>query len=134
MTGIITLYLSIIQTPLTTLLLTLPAAPTPDQLATLLPPPLRFPAAWAWLSNALRDPLPALPPIASMVTAWIEILGAESIRLYGRGQMGKVFEAIQSQGVQGGKIKADGEASRAKLGLVLEKWTSLSLPAGREWE
>ena len=133
MVGITTLYFAILQTSLSSLVPTLPGPPTPDQLATLVVPPFRAPAAWSWLAQALRDPLASSPPVASMITSWIDIVGAEALRVWGRGQVGKVFQVIM-EGVQGDRIKGDSEAARQKLGLVLESVGRLEYPKGRDWE
>jgi hypothetical protein len=40
------------------------------------------------------------------------------------------------QGIEGEKIKGDGEAARQRLSLVLQEWKSggLAYPKGRNWE
>ncbi|ORX33992.1 GLE1-like protein-domain-containing protein [Kockovaella imperatae] len=132
MVGITTLYFAILQTPIATIIPTLPAQPTPEQLGTLINPPFRAPAAWSWLALVLRDPLRGLEPTASMITMWMDIIGAEAVRLWGRPQVHKLF-ALISQGVRDGRIKGDSEAARQKLGLVMEQAGSIEHPKGRQW-
>jgi nucleoporin GLE1 len=134
MSGITTLYFGILQTPLGSLIPTIPMQPSPDQLEAIFAPALRFPSAWTWLSNALKDPTAGMPPIASMVSTWTKLMAAECAKLYGPGQMAKVFEAMKREGVEGGKIKGDSEAARVGLGLTLDKWQTLGVPSGRDWE
>lgn len=136
MGGITSLYFAILQTPLSTLVPTLPTKPTPAQLPTLFNSPLRFPASWTWLANALRDPMAGMQPIAHLVTAWIEILGKEAILRFGEKQLEKVLTAMYTEGIEGGKVKGDGEAARERLSLVLQEWKAggLQYPKGRNWE
>ncbi|WVW78289.1 hypothetical protein I302_100243 [Kwoniella bestiolae CBS 10118] len=137
MAGICTLYFAILQTPLSSLIPTATVQPpTPTQLETLIVPPLRFPSAWTWLALSLKDQFPALPPVAHLVSSWIEIVAHEAVNRYGRGQMGKIWEAIEREGLGQGKIKGDSEAARQRLGLVLEKWRrgEVEVPKGRVWE
>lgn len=114
---------------------TLPSAPTPEELDKLIPKPMRLTYAWMWLALALRGPMPASPPIAALLTTWIEIALAEVIRIYGKGQTDKLRESLERQGIQGGEIKGDGGMSRDKLGFVLDKWKSGDDMAmkGRDW-
>lgn len=134
MAGISTVYFAILQTSYTSMISSLPTPPpTPQQLTVLIPIPLRLPAAWTWLSNALRDPMPAMPPIAQLLTVFTEIAGAEVIMVYGQKQVGKAFEAILREGIDGGKVKGDSEAARQRLGLVLKDWRSLKHHSGRDW-
>lgn len=134
MAGIYTLYLAILQTPLASIASAIPSPQTPEQLVRLIPPILRFPASWTWLAFALRDPLPALAPTAQLVTVWIEIVGAEAIRLYSAPQVGKVFDVIMREGLEGGKLKGDSEATRQRLKLLLEGWRENVKPhPAREW-
>ncbi|WWC86751.1 uncharacterized protein L201_001629 [Kwoniella dendrophila CBS 6074] len=137
MAGTCTLYFAILQTPLASLIPTVSTSPpTPTQLETLIIPELRFPSAWTWLALALRDPLPSYPPIAHLVSTWIDITGHEAVRVYGNGQMGKIWEVIEREGLGEGKIKGDSEAARQKLRLTLEKWRrgEFIIPNGRVWE
>lgn len=135
MSSICTLFFAILQTPLTPLIPTLPSAPTPEELDKLVPKPMRLTYAWTWLALALRDPMPASPPIAALLTTWIEIALAEVIRIYGKGQTDKLRESLEREGIQGGEIKGDGGMSRDKLGFVLDKWRSGEDMAmkGRDW-
>ncbi|KAL0243559.1 hypothetical protein I308_105526 [Cryptococcus tetragattii IND107] len=135
MSSICTLYFAILQTPLTPLIPTLPSAPTPEELDKLVPKPMRLTYAWTWLALALRDPMPASPPIATLLTTWIEIALAEVIRIYGKVQTDKLRECLEREGIQGVKIKGDGGMSRDKLAFVLDKWRSggdLAMK-GRDW-
>ncbi|WWD07510.1 hypothetical protein V865_005611 [Kwoniella europaea PYCC6329] len=137
MAGICTLYFAILQTPLSSLIPTTSVQPpTPTQLETLIVPPLRFPSAWTWLALALKDTFPVLPPIAHLISTWIEIVAHEAVNRYGKGQMGKIWEAIEREGLGEGKIKGDSEAARQRLKLVLEKWRrgEVEVPKGRVWE
>lgn len=136
MAGITTLYFAILQTPLSSLVPTLPISPTPAQLLTLFTAPLRFPAAWTWLSNACRDPVPAMEPTAHLITAWIENVGQEATRVHGARQVGKALDAVYREGIEGGKVKGDSEAARQRLALVLESWkkNGLAYPKARDWE
>ncbi|OWZ66618.1 hypothetical protein AYX14_05912 [Cryptococcus neoformans] len=135
MSSICTLFFAILQTPLMPLIPTLPSAPTPEELDKLIPKPMRLTYAWMWLALALRGPMPASPPIAALLTTWIEIALAEVIRIYGKGQTDKLRESLERQGIQGGEIKGDGGMSRDKLGFVLDKWKSGEDMAmkGRDW-
>ena len=134
MAGIVTLYLAVLQTPLRPLVSTLPSPPTHQQLKDLIPAVFRFPASWSWLAFALRDPLPALPPTAHLVGVWLEIVGAEAVRLYGIGQVTKAFDALLREGLEGGKLKGDSEAARQRLGLMLAGGTDgLNPHPAREW-
>ena len=135
MTGILTLYFAIIQTPLDSLASTVPTPPTtPEQLASLITPPLRFTATWSWLAHALKDPLPGMPPIAGMILRWIEMLGAEAGRVYGHTQVGKIFVALQREGVEEGKVKGDSESTRQQLSMRLNSLSELVVPPARQWE
>jgi nucleoporin GLE1 len=137
MGGIAALYFAILQTPLASLIPTLDGRrPTPDQLPTLLGPSLRSPAAWSWLANSLRDPMAGMQPTAHLMTAWIEIVGKSAVDLYRRKQLDKVLDVMYRQGIEGEKIKGDGEAARQRLSLVLQEWKSggLAYPKGRNWE
>lgn len=128
------MYFAIIQTPFDSLVPTLPSAPTPQQFVQLIPPILRISAGWSWLAYALRDPFPALPPVAHLVSVWVEIIGAEATRVYGVGQVGKVLDAIKREGLDGGKIKGDSEAARQRLGLLLDGWRDRLRPhPSRSW-
>jgi nucleoporin GLE1 len=133
MNGILTLYLAIVQTPLDSLFSAMNVTPTPEQLVNVITPPMRFTASWSWIAHALRDPLPTLAPTATLITTWIEITGAEMIRVYGRGQVMKIFQAIKEEGVDQGKIKGDSESARNQLRMMLEQVDRLSHPAAREW-
>jgi nucleoporin GLE1 len=94
MGGITSLYFAILQTPLASLVPTLPTRPTPAQLPTLLNIPLRFPASWTWLANSMREPMAGMQPIAHLVTAWIEILGKEAVERFGQKQLEKVLNQL----------------------------------------
>jgi nucleoporin GLE1 len=132
MSGIASLYFAILQTSLSGIS-RMSQPPTPQQLLILVIPQFRLPAAWTWLSNALRDPMPAQSPTAHLLTAWMEIAGAEALRVFGPKQLGKVFEVILSEGLaEGGKIKGDSEAARQRLGIVLKEWRTLKYHEGRE--
>jgi nucleoporin GLE1 len=136
MAGITTLYFAILQTPLSSLITTLPETPTPTQLPTLIVAPFRFPSAWTWLANACRDPVPAMEPTAHLITAWIENLSQQATQVYGARQIGKALDAVYREGIEGGKIKGDSESARQRLALVLESWKKdgISYPKGRDWE
>ncbi|WWD21609.1 hypothetical protein CI109_106095 [Kwoniella shandongensis] len=138
MAGISTLYFAILQTPLSSIIPTTSISPpSPTQLETLIIQPLRLPQAWTWLALALKDPMPASPPIAHLVSAWIEIVAHEVVRVYGRGQVEKIWFAIESEGLQGGKIKGDSEAARQRLSLVIgeaRREGGAKVPTGRVWE
>lgn len=134
MNGILALYFAIIQTPLTSIVPLLPYQPTKEHLVALVTPPLRFTTAWTWLAQAMRDPLPRAPPIATMVRTWVEILGAEAVRVFGKKQVMKMFEVIYREGVETGKVEGDSESARQQLGMVLSSSESLSHPTARDWE
>ncbi|OCF58660.1 hypothetical protein L486_03150 [Kwoniella mangroviensis CBS 10435] len=137
MAGICTLYFAILQTPLSSLIPTTSVLPpTPSQLESLIIPPLRFPSAWKWLALALKDTFPVLPPVAHLISTWIDITAHEAVNRYGKGQMSKIWEAIEREGLGEGKIKGDSEAARQRLKLVLEKWRrgEVEVPKGRVWE
>jgi nucleoporin GLE1 len=134
MNGILTLYFAVLQTPFTSIVPLLPYQPTKEHLVALVTPPLRFTAAWAWLAYAMRDPLPKAPPIATMVRTWVEMVGAEAMRIYGKKQVMKVFEAIYNEGVDSGKVAGDSESARQQLGMALTSSDSLKHPAARDWE
>ncbi|KAK4684420.1 nucleoporin GLE1, partial [Tremellales sp. Uapishka_1] len=137
MAGITTLYFAILQVRLSSLIPTIPVPPTPSQLVDLIPPVFRLPSAWKWLSYSLRDPLPSLPPIAHLVAVCMDILGPDLVRTYGRGQMAKIVEAIAKQGLEGEKIKGDSEASKMRLGLMVENWRKGGMgdrPPASEWK
>jgi hypothetical protein len=78
--------------------------------------------------------MPSLPPIAQLLADWIEVCGFEIGRLYGKQQLGKVYEAIRREGIAEGKVKGDSEASRQKLALLLEGGQQPGEPLGRHWE
>jgi nucleoporin GLE1 len=135
MAGILTLHLSILQTPISTLIPTLPTQPpTKHQLLPLIPEPLRITYAWTWISFALNETTVALPPIATLLTTWIEVVGPEARRLWGEKQVGKLMELIQREAAPGGRIKGDGEPARVRLELVVGGWRSAEYIQGREWE
>lgn len=135
MAGTSSLYFAILQTPLVEMVSAYPSnpVPTPHQLAVLFPPAIRFNAAWTWLASAAHHPMPAYPPIAHLVSCWLEILGGEVARVFGTKQLAKVMQALAAEGLQGGKLKGDSEASKQKLGLLLEDWHNLKPHAGRAW-
>ncbi|GFZ47862.1 hypothetical protein JCM24511_05609 [Saitozyma sp. JCM 24511] len=122
MGGILTLYFSIVQTSLGSMVSSIAVAPTPDQLPVLIIPPLRVPAAWTWLSNMLRGPLISAPPAAHLLAIWIKVAGPEVIRVYGHRQVEKIMEAMYREGLEGGRIKGNAESERQKLGLAIEGW------------
>ncbi|OCF30767.1 hypothetical protein I316_07574 [Kwoniella heveanensis BCC8398] len=137
MAGICTLYFAVLQTPIASLIPTISAPPPGKaELEILIQPIWRFPSSWTWLSLALKDPMPGLPPTAHLVSAWIEIIAHEAVRVFGRGQMGKVWDAIEGEGLAGGLIKGDSEAARQRLGSLLEKLRKgqVEVPQGRVWE
>lgn len=136
MGGILTLYFSILQTPMTRLISALPsgAAPTPEQLVALVCPPLRLPAAWTWISHVLKDPLRSTPAAAHLINVWVNIASPELAKVYGPGQVGKILRAIKGEGIDGGLIKGDAESSRQQLGLAVEQWRAGEYPNGRTWE
>lgn len=78
--------------------------------------------------------MPSLPPIAHLLGNWIEVCGYEVGRVYGLGQLGKVYEAIKKEGVAEGKLKGDSEAAKQKLGMMLEGGGQPEEPLGRNWE
>jgi nucleoporin GLE1 len=131
MSGILTLYFAILQTPLSSVVPTLPAHPSPVQLLALVDPALRLPAAWRWLAFALFGPLPALAPTAQFVVCWIDVVGAEVARVYGVGQVSKVFAAV-AEAVEKGVVKGDSTATKERLKLGLGK--APKYMSGREWE
>jgi len=77
-----------------------------------------------------------MQPTAHLVTAWIEILGREAVQRYGERQLAKILNVMYAEGIEGGKIKGDGEAARQRLSLVLQEWKTggLQFPKGRDWE
>lgn len=78
--------------------------------------------------------MPALPPVAHLLAVWIEVCGVEVAKVYGRRQVGKVYEAIMKEGVKGGQVRGDSEAAKQKLGILLEGWETKGEPEGRNWE
>lgn len=77
-----------------------------------------------------------MQPTAHLVTAWIEILGREAVEKFGQRQLEKILNVMYTEGIEGGKIKGDGEAARQRLGLVLQEWKSggLDYSKGRNWD
>jgi nucleoporin GLE1 len=136
MGGIATLYFAILQTPLASLVRGLPATPTPKELPNLIHSSLRPIASWAWLANSLRDPMPAMEPIAHLVSSWIETTGYDTVKRYGDKQSGKILDALYREGIQAGKMKGDGQAAVQRLDLLLVNWKQdgLTKPNGRDWE
>ncbi|WWC68076.1 uncharacterized protein I206_101995 [Kwoniella pini CBS 10737] len=137
MAGICTLYFAILQTPLSSIVPTIAdSPPTPSQLESLIIPALRFPASWTWMALALKEPVPSYPPTAHLLSSWIDIVAHEAVRVFGRGQMSKIWEVIEREGLGEGLIKGDSEAARQKLRLTLEKWRQgqFEVPKGRVWE
>ncbi|WWC98515.1 hypothetical protein V866_005406 [Kwoniella sp. B9012] len=80
----------------------------------LIVPPFQLHSAETWLTLACKN--------AYLISTWIEIVAHEAVNWYGKGQMGKIWEAIEREGLVAGKIKGDSEAARQRLKLVLEKW------------
>ncbi|KAK8847518.1 hypothetical protein IAR55_005376 [Kwoniella newhampshirensis] len=138
MAGISTLYFAILQTPISSIIPTTSLSPpSPTRMETLIIQPLRLPQAWTWLALALKDPMPASPPVAHLVSSWIEIAAHEIVRVYGRGQVGKIWDAIEVEGLVGGKVKGDSEAARQRLSLVIgeaRREGGAKVPQGRVWE
>lgn len=134
MNGIFTLYLAIIQTPITSLVRPLAIQPTKEELVAVINAPLRFTTSWTWLAHAVRDPLPGLDPTATLILTWIEVLGAEAIRIFGQGQMGKVLVAIRDEGIEGGKIRGDSESARQQLGMLVKDLSKIKIPVARQCE
>ncbi|ODO07876.1 hypothetical protein I350_03457 [Cryptococcus amylolentus CBS 6273] len=136
MSFISTLFFAILQTPIPSLISTLPTPlPTPQQLEQLIPVPMRLSYAWTWMALALRDPMPASPPIATLVTTWLEIALAECISVYGKIQTDKIREALEREGLQGGGLKGDGGMALDKLQFVLDRWRKGDDMAlkGKDW-
>lgn len=133
MGGILTLYFSIVQTSLGSMVTSIPVTPTPDQLPVLFIPPLRVPASWTWLSNMLRGPLISAPPAAHLLATWINVAGPEVIRVYGHRQVEKIMEAMYREGLEGGRIKGNAESERQKLGLAIEGWRDVGETDARKW-
>ena len=135
MGGILTLYFSIVQTSLGSMMSSIPVAPTPDQLVHLFIPPLRLPAAWTWLSNMLRGPLISAPPAAHLLTTWIKVAGPDVIRVYGHRQVEKIMEAMYSEGLEGGgsrgtrRVRGRSSVWRLRVG---EMWVRLMGGGGTE--
>lgn len=77
-----------------------------------------------------------MQPIAHLVTAWIEILGREAVQIFGQRQLDKILNIMYTEGIEGGKIKGDGEAARQRLSLVLQEWKSdgLQYSKSRNWD
>jgi nucleoporin GLE1 len=134
MAGIATLYFAILQTPLGSLMRYIPSPPSPDELLVLIIPPLRLPAAWTWISFALRDSMPSLPPIATILASWIEVCGFAVGRTFGLTQLTKVYDAIKKEGLGEGTIKGDSEAARQRLAMLLDGPWQDHEPQGRHWE
>lgn len=135
MNGIVTLYFAILQTPISSFVPDLPYQLTREHLVSLVAERLRFTSAWSWIAQALKDPLPGAPPVATMLRTWIEIVGAEAMQVYGPRQVGKIFEAILREGVvEGGKIKGDSESARQQLGMLLSNPNAIKHPEARVWE
>ncbi|ODO08617.1 hypothetical protein L198_00349 [Cryptococcus wingfieldii CBS 7118] len=136
MSSLSTLFFAILQTPIPSLISTLPTPlPTPQQLEQLIPVPMRLSYAWTWMALALRDPMPASPPIATLVTTWLEIALAECISVYGRIQTDKIREVLEREGLQGGGLKGDGGMALDKLEFVLDRWRKGDDMAlkGKDW-
>jgi hypothetical protein len=133
MGGILTLHLSIVQTSLRSIVNPLPIAPTPEQLLSIIIPPLRLSSAWTWLSNILKDPLVSAPPAAHLITTWIQIVGPEVIKVYGERQVGKAMEVIWREAYEGGKVRGNVESERQKMGLAVEKWKEIGFSPARDW-
>lgn len=134
MVGILTLYFSIQQTSLSALVPTLPTRPTPEQLITLIHPSLRLPAAWTWLSHMLKQPVVSSEPATALVTAWTKVAAPETIRLYGKAQVGKIMRALLEDGVQNSQLGTDTESRRQAFAIRLQKYDSWRSPEGRDWE
>ncbi|WOO78638.1 Nucleoporin GLE1 [Vanrija pseudolonga] len=136
MSGIATLYFAILQTPIGTLVPTVNAQPTPQQLSALIPAELRLPATWTWLASILRPSLSVQKPVAHLIALLLDTDGSEMVRIFGVGQVGKLLDAV-SAALDAGKIPGDSDASQARLRLLLERWQqkrSLPPPEGRMWE
>jgi nucleoporin GLE1 len=136
MGGIVTLYFAILQTPLGSLVSSLPAKPSPKELVILINPSLRLHTSWPWLANSLHDPMPAMEPIAHLVSTWIETAGYETVKRYGQKQCEKILDALYREGIEAGKMKGDGQAAVQRLDLLLVQWKQggLAKPKGRDWE
>lgn len=136
MSGISTLYFAILQTPIGTLVPTVNAQPTPQQLSALIPAELRLPATWTWLASILRPSLSVQKPVAHLIALLLDTDGSEMVRIFGVGQVGKLLDAVRTA-LDAGKIPGDSDASQARLRLLLENWQkkrSLPPPEGRMWE
>ncbi|KAL1407320.1 Nuclear pore complex nucleoporin component [Vanrija albida] len=136
MSGISTLYFAILQTPIGTLIPTVNAQPTPQQLSALIPAELRLPATWTWLASILRPSLSVQKPVAHLIALLLDTDGSEMVRIFGAGQVGKLLDAVRAA-LDAGKIPGDSDASQARLRLLLEGWQQrhrLAPPEGRTWE
>lgn len=136
MAGISTLYFAVVQTSLSSIVQTLPAKPTPQQLATLVPAPFRLPAAWTWLAAMQRAPLPGLPPSAHLYAVAIDTVGHALLAVVHPKQLDKLLMSIKS-GLEGGNIPGDSPAAKVRLELLLDGWQkkhTLSPPKHRDWE
>ena len=146
-TGIAALYFSILTVPLHSFVsppssLSPSPTPTPLQLPALICPAMRLPAAWSWLAQALKSPIPSLLPAAQLLTTWVEICASDIAQTYGQKQLDKVMRAIQREGVgevgEDGKfrgtVKGDSTAAVQRLGAVVREWQKKGAPAGRDWK
>ncbi|WVQ83181.1 hypothetical protein IAT38_005320 [Cryptococcus sp. DSM 104549] len=136
MSHIASLFFVILQTPLSPLIPTLPAPPSPTELETLIPPTLRLPYAWTWLSLALKDPMAGSAPVATLVTKWLDICWHEVRKVYGPGQTDKLWEVLEREGVQGVRIKGDSQEARDQLWFAVGqvKTGQAKVPTGRDWD
>jgi len=136
MAGITTLYFAVLQTPIASLVPTLPAPPTPEQFKAVVIAPFGLPSAWTWLASILRAPLPGLEPSAHLIAVCLNIAGYALVQWAGPKQVGKLLGAVKAA-LDAGKIPGDSPAAQARLQLLLEGWVSsrtLKEPSGRMWE
>ncbi|ORY21293.1 GLE1-like protein-domain-containing protein [Naematelia encephala] len=138
MGGILILYFSIVQTCLTPLIPTIPSTPTPTprQLLALYPAALRLPAGWTWLAYALRKPILASAPMASMLAIYVEVVAPAAAEVFGGLQVGKVLVAMKRDCVDRKRVKGESEADRQRLGILVDKWEKEGRRylQGRDWE
>ncbi|KAL7422743.1 Nuclear pore complex nucleoporin component [Cryptotrichosporon argae] len=135
--AILTLYFAILQTPIQSIWPSAFEAPTlkPSMLPTLVPAPLRFPAAWTWFAHATREPIYRTPLASRLFSLFLAFLGPEYQRTYGK----QAVKAVQMLGraVHDDKVAANAPAEAARLRLALDEWAKMGrfepLKA-REWE
>lgn len=136
MTAIMRLYFAILQTPLAGLVNSTGQQPTSAELAALVDPVMRLPAAWTWMAMTLRPAMATKKPTAHFLVEFWKSAGHVVLKTYGKKQVDKVMAALE-RGLEADQVKGDSPAVVSKLKDLVQSYKasgSLAAPKDRMWE